>query len=776
MQTIMNREIEKIQDIISRYGICSVLTDSRSLDDGRHSIFFALRTATNDGHNYIKELIGRGVRAFVVERIPEGINPDEAEFILTESPLRALQGLAASYRSEKLKGAKVIAVCGSAGKTIIKEWVGEALSEIAVTGRSPRSFNSRIGVPLSILGVAPEAKYAVIECGVSERGEMKVLEEIVRPTLVIVSGIDREHHNGGFSSFEEKCREKLALAENAAAIVYPAELYDEVNSIVPDKVTKISVAIPPEADWVERDGMIAEAALRYLRAPLPGGIARALETRLNVSQGVNNCLIIADRFSCDYDSLPSAIDFMRRRQAEGLTMTLLLDELRGKADLGRLADLIGKANITRVIAVGADYEKYKHLFPANSRFFATGEDLLRELTISDFSRELILAKGEKGGAVARFADTLQARHHETVLEVNLDAVVHNFNHYRAMLRPETGLVAMVKASGYGAGAFELARTLQSHGAAYLAVAVVDEGEELRRAGITMPIMALNPKVTDYDSLFSNCLEPEIFSFDMLDEIIREGKKRGIKDYPIHVKFDTGMHRLGFLKEDIDELCKRLSESEVIKVRSVFSHLATADCLDMDDYTLSQLNLFTEICGEIKERLGYPFMRHILNSAGIARFPQWQFEMARLGIGLYGIDTLGIPETAGLRQVSSLRSIIISIKNWGKGNSIGYARRTILDHDAVIATVPVGYADGLDRHLGNGKGVVWVNGVRCPIVGNVCMDACMIDVTEAGAKVGDSVEFFGDHLPVEVMSDALDTIPYEVLTSVSPRVRRVYYRE
>lgn len=772
----MNNEIEKIQDIISRYAITDVLTDSRSVADGRHSIFFALKTSTNDGHNFISELIDKGVRAFVVEHIPSGVNPDDAEFIIVSDPLKTLQQLAAAHRAEKLYDTEVIAVCGSAGKTIIKEWVAEALAQTALTGWSPRSFNSRIGVPLSLLGIPAGARYAVIECGVSERGEMAVLEKIVRPDLVIVSGIDRTRHSGGFASFDEKCSEKLLLASNARAIVYPAELDEEVERMVPDSVLKISVAIPPHADWIERDRLIAEAALRYLHQPLPPEIVRPLETRLNVSQGVNNCLIIDDRFSCDTHSLPSAIDFMRRRRADGLSMTLILDRLKGEVDIRAVADMVNLAGISCVIAVGSEYQPFRHLFPANSRFFDSGDEMLGELAISDFSRELILAKGERGGAVAKFADTLQARHHETVLEVNLDAVVHNFNQYRAMLRPETGIVAMVKASGYGAGAFELARTLQSHGAAYLAVAVVDEGEELRRAGITMPIMALNPKVTDYDSLFANRLEPEVFSFDMLDEIIREGAKRDIKDYPIHVKFDTGMHRLGFLRNDIDRLCRRLGETDVVRVRSVFSHLATADCLDMDDYTLGQLNLFTEICEDMKRGLGYPFMRHILNSAGIARFPQWQFEMVRLGIGLYGIDTLGVPQTSNLRQVSSLRSIIISIKNWDARTSIGYGRRTILDHDAVIATVPVGYADGLDRHLSNGKGVVWVNGVLCPIVGNICMDACMIDITETKAKVGDSVEFFGDNLPVETMSDALGTIPYEVLTSVSPRVRRVYYRE
>ncbi|MBD5240019.1 MAG: alanine racemase [Bacteroidales bacterium] len=770
----MSTEINKIKDKIRRFNIKNVLTDSRAVSDGEESIFFALKTSTNDGHNYVRDLISRGVKVFVVERIPEGIDPQAAEFIIVSNVLESLQALASSYRQEELGATKVIAIGGFGGKTIIKEWLSEAIGHTTSVGRSPRSYNSQLGVALSLLKIQPGAKYAVIECGISEPGEMSRLSEMVQPETVVISGID--NNPGDFSSAEEKIRETFRLAAGAKALVYPAELDEAVGKHVSDNVLKISVHIPQDADWVERDRLLTLEALRLLKITMPENIIRPLETRLNVSQGVNNCLIISDRFSCTMDSLPSAIDFMRRRQADGLKMTLILDELRGSCNPEEIASLIYKAGIERVIAIGEEYDQHREIFPPGSRFFATGEEMLRELTLSDFSRELILAKGERGGAVDKLAETLQLRHHETVLEVNLDAIVDNFNHYRAMLRPETGIVAMVKASGYGAGAMELARTLQSHGAAYLAVAVVDEGEELRRAGITMPIMALNPKVTNYDSLFANRLEPEVFSFEMLNEIIREGERRDIKHYPIHIKFDTGMHRLGFLKHDISELCRRLGETDVVKVASVFSHLATADCLDMDDYTLGQLTLFTEICEQMNRELGYSFKRHILNSAGIARFPEYQFDMVRLGIGLYGIDTLGIPATAGLRQVSSLRSMIISLKDWSAETSIGYSRRTILDHDATIATVPVGYADGLDRHLGNGKGKVWINGKECPIVGNVCMDACMVDVTGADAKVGDSVEFFGPNLPVEAMSNALDTIPYEILTSVSPRVKRVYFRE
>ncbi|MDE7388398.1 MAG: alanine racemase, partial [Muribaculaceae bacterium] len=518
-----------------------------------------------------------------------------------------------------------------------------------------------------------------------------------------------------------------------------------------------------------------EICRRVLRAmgisEEPGELPK-IETRLDVTEAVNNCMLVSDRFTCDLPSLVPALEFASRRRVGSRSLTLLVDRMPDlSAD--ELRGLMRLYGIDRLIGIGSEYEDVP-----GAVVFHNASELMATLSAADFSSELIVVKGEPDSVVHKVAERLRLRHHETVLEVNLDAVIHNFNHFKAMLRPSTGLVAMVKASGYGAGSYELAKTLQSHGAAYLAVAVVDEGEELRRAGITMPIMVLNPKVTNYTSLFANRLEPEVFSFDMLGEIIREADKRGISNYPVHIKFDTGMHRLGFLREDIPALGRVLRDTSTVSVRSVFSHLATADCLDQDDYTLGQLSLFDDICREMTAEIGSGFLRHILNSAGIARFPQWQYDLCRLGISLYGVDTLGIPETSSLKTVSSLRSIIISLKHWPKGTSIGYARRTVLDHDAVIATVPVGYADGLNRRLSNGAGSVMVRDHRCPIVGNICMDACMIDVTSVGGSVavGESVEFFGNQIAVSEVADVIGTIPYEVLTSVSPRVKRVYYRE
>lgn len=709
-----------ILETMASMGIDRVMIDSRSVREPGRTVFFALRTANNDGHRYISELAARGVRLFVVEDIPQGIN---AEFIKVNNTLEALQQ-AAAVRRKTFQG-KLTAIVGGRGKTIVKEWLADALSAECKVERSPRSWNSQVGVPLAILGMDPAADFFLVEAGFSEPGEMARLKEILQPQTVIVTSPTA---NDG---------EMVKIAENAETVINPGRV---------------------ASTWQEHDAGLVETAVYELTGKNLKANQRPLQTRLDVAAGVNNCTVITDRFTCDSFSLDSALDFTLRRVPQGRRLTVILDTLKDSC----LPPQIPEAG--RVIYIG----------PGG----LTAEEFRKRYSVSDFSNEVILAKGEEGGVVATFAEQLKARHHETVLEVNLDAIVHNFNHFRALLRPQTGIVCMVKASGYGAGAYELAKTLQGQGAAYLAVAVVDEGEELRRAGITMPIMALNPRVTNYDSLFSNSLEPEIFSFEMLDEIIREGKKRDISDYPIHVKFDTGMHRLGFLKEDIPALAAKLLQTNVVRAASVFSHLATADCPELDDYTRGQLQLFTEVCSEMRSALGYPFMRHILNSAGIARFPEFQFEMVRLGISLYGVDTIGVAQTQGLRTVSTLRSIIISVKDWPAGTSIGYGRRTILDRQSRIATIPVGYADGLNRQLGNRRGSVWVQGTLCPIVGNVCMDACMVDITDApaGIGVGSSVEFFGENLPVSSVSDLLQTIPYEVLTSVSPRVKRVYFRE
>lgn len=760
--------------------IDTALTDSRSLVAPATTLFFALRTPNNDGHRFIPELIRRGVKAFVVEELPQQCPAADVDFLLVEDSLLALQALAAAHRAELGRDCTVIAVAGSRGKTMVKEGLYHLLAPLAATQRSPWSYNSRIGVPLTLLDARPDTEYLIVEAGVSTQGEMEALRRMIRPDVVVYTGVNDTEHAAGFDSPEAKAAEKALLAVGARAVLFPAD--DALlASKLPPQAEHYPVEMPSEADFAGRNAALCAAAAALVTGQdITSEPLAPIRTRLDVTEGVNSCLIVTDRFTCDVDSLGYALDFAMRHSG-GVAPVVIMDELAHPGELApaayrRLGELLRHRGIERFIGIGESYQEYSEHFEGYELMRDLAE-FQRELPVTNFDHATILCKGPEGGTVNQIAEQFRLRHHETVLEVNLDALVHNFNMFRAMVKPTTGVVAMVKASGYGAGSFELAKVLQNQGAAYLAVAVTDEGAELRRAGISMPIMVLNPKVTNYTELFANRLEPEVFSFDMLSEIIREGERRGVTDFPVHVKFDTGMHRLGFLREDIPALCALLRRQRVVRVRSVFSHLATADCLDMDDYTLAQLRLFTAICSEMREHLGHDFLRHILNSAGIARFPDYQFDMVRLGISLYGVDTLGLPQTRGIRTVSSLRTIVISVKHWPQGTAIGYGRRTILDHDAVIATIPVGYADGLNRRLSNGTGTVLVRGVRCPIAGNICMDACMVDVTALpDCRPGDAVEIFGENLPVDDVAATLGTIPYELLTAVSPRVKRVYYRE
>ena len=506
-------------------------------------------------------------------------------------------------------------------------------------------------------------------------------------------------------------------------------------------------------------------------------------TRLEVIEGVNGCLLIHDSYTSDFNSLSPALDFMRRRAVADRSLTAVISDLScGEGttdeDYARMAELLAMAGVSRLIGVGPELKRHAGCFNLEKEFFDTTEEFLEKMSVRDFNRELILVKGAPRFGFARICELLEARQHETVLEINLDAVVDNFNAFRSRIRPTTGIACMIKASGYGAGSHELARTLQAQGATYLAVAVHDEGAELRRAGITMPILVLNPTVENFHAIFTDRLEPEIYSFDFLEALIREAGHYGVKNFPIHIKIDSGMHRLGFLKEDLPRLIDMLKSTDCVTPRSIFSHLCAADDPMEDDYTKSQFEYFDECCRIVLSAFpGQKILRHILNSTGITRFPDHQLDMVRLGIGLYGIKTLHDGSQDDLRPVSSLHTVILSLKYWPAGTTIGYNRRGVLKRDSVIATVPVGYADGINRHLGYGNACMVVRGVKCPTVGTICMDACMIDVTDVEhVSVGDRVEVFGESIPVDTLAETLGTIPYEVLTSVSSRVKRVYYRE
>lgn len=800
-----------------------LLTDSRSLTKPEVSLFFAISTPTNDGHRYVESLYRQGVRSFVVEKImPEWNDLSEASFMVVNNSVKALQQIARACR-DKFSGT-VVSITGSRGKTTLKEWLFQLLEPLCNVQRSPRSYNSQIGVPLSLWELDSNADIAIIEAGISKSGEMEALKNCIRPDVVIFTNVS-DPHAEGFSSIQQKATEKVELADNDSTrlIVYCADskLIDDAVKQLPASATRrifkwsqssdnTDVQIN-RTDNTDGNNIIVKynGITQYLHAPVMNdadfeNTANAISfmlatgydfntirqqfatlhkigTRLNVSDGLAGCSIIHDSYTSDFSSLAPALDFMRRRAMPNQQQVLILSDLRHETSnedilYKEIASLVANSHIRRFIGVGPIISKHASLFGKNASFYESTSQLLENLTPSDFTNEIILLKGAPEFEFGRIKEMLEARTHETVLEVNLDALVKNYNYFRDNVPQGTDIICMVKASGYGAGSREIAKTLQDCGAAYVAVAVLDEGIDLRNHGITMPIMVMNPRVVNYKVMFEYNLEPEIYSFDMLRDMIREAKKNGITDYPVHIKLDTGMHRMGFIEDELPELMSFLNTNPEVRASSVFSHLATADCPDMDDYTRLQLNRFADATNYMIDNYPYPIKRHILNSAGILRFPQFHYDMVRLGIGLYGANTLPAEIEKPLDTVSTLRTVIIAIREWNQGESVGYARKGRLNRTSRIATIPIGYADGMNRHFGNGAISVLINGKQAPTIGNICMDACMIDVTDIDCKVGDSVEIFGQNNNVQRLADVLGTIPYEVLTSVSPRVKRIYYRE
>lgn len=797
-----------------------LLTDSRSLESAPDTLFFAIPTKGNDGHRYIADLYARGVRCFVVNRIPDGMrDAGDATFLIVPDTVAALQKVAA--RRPEFRG-QILAITGSRGKTTLKEWIFQLMEPLSDICRSPRSYNSQTGVPLSMWELEPSTRLGVIEAGISRPGEMASLAGCISPDTVIITNIG-EAHSEGFASDAAKAEEKALLAathqtrtvifrhdctliRNAVAKAAPCA--KTLTWSLSDKDADILISAKKTDDgmeisysYSEESGSFSapleseadlENAANALAFMLHSGIdhdviaerfrhLHKIGTRLNVSEGVNGCSVIHDSYTSDFSSLRPALDFFRRRKTPNQTATLILSDIHHEsADTGTLyaniASLTRSAGISRLIGVGPSISAHRELFGDEASFYPDTASLLGSLSPSDFADEAILLKGSPEFNFDSVAELLETRKHETVLEVNLDALVENYNYFRRHLPSGTGIVCMVKASGYGAGSYEIAKTLQDCGAAYLAVAVIDEGIELRQKGITMPIMVMNPKIANYRSMFAYSLEPEIYSFEMLHDVIREARKNGISGYPVHIKLDTGMHRMGFVEEELAQLMDILENSAEVTAKSVFSHLATSDCPDMDDYTELQLDRFARYTDYMLSRSKTKILRHVLNTAGILRYPDHHYDMARLGIGLYGANTLPPEMERPLAVVSTLRTVITSIREWKNGETIGYGRRGVLTRLSRIATIPIGYADGMNRHFGRGAVAVTVNGKEAPTVGNICMDACMIDVTGIDCKVGDPVEIFGPDAPLQRLADVLDTIPYEVLTSVSPRVKRIYYRE
>ena len=825
----MTYSIEKVATLIGarRYGeheatIGWLLTDSRSLCFPEQTLFFALRSKRNDGHRYIDELYRRGVRSFVVEQVPAAYQTayPEANFLKVPSPLAALQRLAERHRDEF--DIPVVGITGSNGKTWVKEWLYQILMPTMKVTRSPKSYNSQIGVPLSVWLLGEQTQVALFEAGISEPCEMLALHDIIQPTIGVLTSLGAAHQEN-FRNMDEKCMEKLQLFRDTEVIIYPSD-DDTVSRCVRrsqykgerigwsrysekapmyvktdgGKVSYIFKGVEgsyeiPFIDEASIENSITCAAVALYLGLSPEELAERMAKlepiamRLEVKEGQRGLTLINDSYNSDINSLDIALDFMNRRienKASNLRpqtpKTLILSDIyqtgESSAELYReVSDLISKRGIDRFIGIGTELSSQaSQIQIAQKWFFNDVEQFLQSRLFRSLHDEIVLLKGARPFGFERISELLEQKVHETILEVDLNAVVDNLNHYRSFLKPDTKMVCMIKADAYGAGAVEIAKTLQDHRVDYLAVAVADEGVALRKAGITQNIIVMNPEMSSFKTLFDYDLEPEVYSFRLMEALVKEARKQGITGWPVHLKLDTGMHRLGFdPRQDLDKLISRLKQQSAIIPRSVFSHFVGSDSDDFDNFSAYQFRLFDEGSKKIQAAFSHKILRHMDNSAGIEHFPERQMDMCRLGIGLYGVD----PRTNGiLSTVSTLKTTILQLRHVPKEETVGYSRKGKLERDSVIAAIPIGYADGLNRRLGNRHCYCLVNGQKAEYVGNICMDVALVDVTDIPCQEGDSVEIFGKNLPVTVLSDVLETIPYEVLTSVSNRVKRVYFQD
>ena len=826
---LMKYTIEKITTLIGARRIGQndanvgwILTDSRSLCFPEETLFFAIRTQRNDGHNYIPELYRRGVRNFVVETVPADADSGfrNANFLKVTNTLAALQRLAERHRDEF--DIPVVGITGSNGKTMVKEWLYQLLSQKMVVTRSPKSYNSQIGVPLSVWLIDEHTQVALLEAGISQTGQMDKLRDIIQPTIGVLTSMGQAHQEN-FRSMDEKCMEKLQLMHDAKVVVYNSD--DEVVSrcmrrsgykgqrvawskedpqaalYVKETVTKGNMTtVHYIYNKVEEgtyhlpfiDEASVECSLACAATALYLGLDKeALDVRmsqlepvamrLEVKEGQRGCTLINDSYNSDVSSLDIALDFMSRRpDHNGRKRTLILSDIQQSgqqpSQLYRtVSELAEKRGVEKFIGIGPELKENAGEIRIDEKyFFADVEKFVQSEVFGALCDEVILIKGARQFGFDHITEQLEQKVHETILEVNLNAVVANLNHYRSLMKPTTKIVCMVKADAYGAGAVEVAKTLQDHRVDYLAVAVADEGVTLRKNGITSNIMIMNPEMTAFKTMFDYELEPEVYSFRLMDALIKAAEKEGITGYPVHIKLDTGMHRLGFDPlRDIDGVIDRLKRQNAIIPRSVFSHFVGSDSDDFDNFSARQFQLFDEASTKLQAAFDHKILRHICNSAGIEHFPERQLDACRLGLGLYGIDSR---DNHILNTVSTLKTTILQLRQVPKEETVGYSRKGILERDSTIAAIPIGYADGLNRHLGRGRGYCLVNGQKAPYVGNICMDVAMIDVTGIDCKEGDTVEIFGEHLPVTVLSDILDTIPYEVLTGISGRVKKVYFQD
>ena len=810
--------------IASERVIENLSLDSRKAYSPLNTIFFALQGPRRDGHLFIPELYKKGLRAFVVSEQLDGQAFPEAEFLRVPDTLQALQRLAIHHR--KQFDIPVVGITGSNGKTIVKEWLYQVLHERYSVVRSPKSYNSQIGVPLSVWQMNEQHTLGIFEAGISQPGEMEKLAAIIQPELGILTNIG-EAHSEGFKNRIQKLEEKLKLFDHCKVLIgrdtdlgnYKRSMNGEagrptlltwgtdaandlqVKHILRQERQTILTLCPGGAEReiiipFTDDASIENAITVYMAALQLGlehdFIAGQMKTlqpvnmRLELKKGINQCILINDSYSADVNSLQIALDFLAQ-QSHGASKTVILSDLlqSGKDDqhlYGSILDALYKRGVGRLIGIGEHISKALHahmpVLPGGLRLelYPSTEAYIRQFLSSQFREETVLIKGARIFGFEQIVQLLEQKVHQTVLEINLNAIVHNLNVYRQQLDPKTKVMAMVKAFAYGSGGAEIAGILQYHQVDYLGVAYADEGVELRKTGVDLPIMVMNPEEAAFESIVSHNLEPDIYSFEVLHAFETFLESEGLKNYPVHIEIETGMNRLGFAMEEIEQLAKRLAKSSLIKVQSVFSHLASSEDAGDDDFTLVQFARYQQAVSMLSNSLPHSFIRHLANTAAIFRFPELQLDMVRLGIGMYGIDSAQTHQSQ-LQPAASLKTTIAQLKHLKKGESVSYNRRGIVNRDSIIATVRIGYADGYSRRLGKGVGRMLVNGQIAPVIGSVCMDMTMIDVTDIPEiQEGDEVIVFGKDLPVQQIAEWAGTIPYEIMTGISQRVKRVYFEE
>lgn len=768
-------------------------TDTRTISGNRNEIFVAIH-GKRDGHTFIPAAISKGVRNFITEK---EIDQPNLNILQVKDSVQALQEIGAHHRARF--DFPVVGITGSNGKTTVKEWLSTILSERFFVVKSPKSFNSQIGVPLSLLEIRKGHEVGVFEAGVSLTGEMERLGKIINPTVGIFTNLG-EAHDDGFESREQKLNEKLKLFEGSQKVICRKDspYFNLIEAGLGEKVKSWSLSKDGDVQvrWEQRKihvndsiyttdfeiqtqlenlthAIVAAGELGLNSYQIQYGIdlIQGVPMRLELKKGINGCYILDDSYNNDEAGLRVALDYLESHK-QNTKRTLILSDIlhSGKKDkdlYSDIADLLQSRSISRLIGVGSKIKASSDLFSQESLFFDTTEELLRNLP--SFSEEMIVVKGARNFELERIVQRLEEKSHGTVLEVNFEALLHNLNQYRALLKPTTKLMVMVKANAYGSGLLEVANFLQHQRVDMLGVAYVDEAIQLRKNGINIPIMIMNPHIESFEQFERYDLQAEIFSILHLKRLLKD-----TREHPkIHIKIDTGMHRLGFAPDQIDELLSLLKANPQVKVEGVFTHFSSSDIVDEDAFTINQAKLFDKAFKRIEAAIGYSPIRHVCNSPAMVRWPQYHYDMVRLGIGLHGFDPTGVLD---LRNSSQLKTVISQIQNLKAGDTVGYSRMGKIERDSKIAILPIGYEDGYSRMFGNGNAFVETNRKLCPTVGNICMDMTMVDVTETDAKEGDEVVVFGENPTIKQLAKWARTIPYEILTNVSNRVKRVFISE